>query len=315
MIDKNNNNIHKKSVYDWWNSEYTKKWHNLKYDKKHIEYPHVVERLNKATEYIINLKPDKNSKILEFGFGGGQSSKKILDLGYDYTGVEISKHMIQSAEGKCINFIKKNKARFYHGSLDEKNPNLNYEGYDVVLICGALQYTNDINFALNEIYKLLNKDGYFIICQANMYAIHEFFGFRKFLKSTIRLMTNEKYLYSYSNSYKSLLLETRLNKFFKKYENSNFFKSKFMTRYENNWSYKIKKRLFSLSTLKKHLKFNGLNPIIDFGAPFLLFHQNRFINNLYRMIDGILNFMHKFLKFKFLINIADNVIIVSKKNV
>ena len=36
MIDKNNNNIHKKSVYDWWNSEYTKKWHNLKYDKPTI---------------------------------------------------------------------------------------------------------------------------------------------------------------------------------------------------------------------------------------------------------------------------------------
>jgi SAM-dependent methyltransferase len=315
MINKNSNNNNIKSVYNWWNSEYTKKWHNLKYDKKHIEYPHVVARLNKAIEYLINLKPDKNSKILEFGFGGGQSSKKILDLGYDYTGVEISKHMIQSAEEKCADFIKKNKARFYHGSLDEKNPKLMNGNYDVILICGALQYTNDVNFALREINKLLNKDGYFIICQANMYAIHEFFGFRKFLKTAIRFLTNENYFYSYSNSYKSLLLETKLQKYFKKYENSNFFKSKFMTRYENEWSFKIKKRLFSLSTLKKHLKFNGFNPISDFGAPFLLFHKNRIINNLYIIIDSILNFMHKFLKFKFLINIADNVIIVSKKNV
>lgn len=312
---KNNHSIHKNAVYDWWNSDKTKKWHKTKYDKENLEYPHVVDRLNKALNYLTNLKPNKDNKVLEFGFGGGQSSEKILTLGYNYTGVEISKHMIQSAERKCDLFIKNNKAKFYHGSLDEKNKNLSYGEFDVVLICGALQYTGDIDFALNEINKLMKEDGIFILCQANMFAIHEFFGFRKFLKSTIRFFTGEKYFYSYSNSFKSILLETKLSKYFRKYENSNFFKSNFMTKYEDEWSFKINKRLFSKTSLSKHLNLNGFKVIDKFGAPFLLYHDNKIINFIYRILDSVLNFFYKFLKAGFLINLADNIIFVSKKNV
>ena len=49
------------------------------------------------------------------------------------------------------------KAKFIHGSLDEKNLELNYETYDVVLICGALQYTENVDFAISQIFNLLKK--------------------------------------------------------------------------------------------------------------------------------------------------------------
>jgi len=315
MVKKTEDSVHKKSVFDWWNSENTKKWHTEKYAKDNIEYLHVVDRLNIALGYINEFKPDKNYRILEFGFGGGQSSSKILELGYNYTGVEISKHMINSAENKCFKFIEEKKANFFHGSLDDMNKDLVYDNYDVVLICGALQYTGDINFAISEIHKLLKKDGIFILCQANMFAVHEFLGFRKFLKSMIRFFTKENFFYSYSNSYKSLLLETKLKKYFKKYEDSKFMNSKFMTRYEEKWSYKINKRLFSSTKLSNHLNKNDFKVITKTGAPFFLYHNNRFINFLFKCLNNALLFLVKYLKMTFLTRFADNIIMVSKKNV
>jgi SAM-dependent methyltransferase len=312
---KSENSSHKQSVFDWWNSDNTKKWHTTKYEKDNIEYLHVIDRLDRALDYIKQFKPEKNCKILEFGFGGGQSSHKILELGYNYTGVEISKHMISSAEEKCSKYIKDKKAFFFHGSLDEVNEELTNNTYDVVLICGALQYTDDINFAISEIHKLLKKDGVFIICQANMFAIHEFIGFRKFLKTIVRYITNEDFFYSYSNSFKSILLETNLKKYFRKFENSKFMNSKFMTKYEEKWDYKINKRLFSSKKLSNHLVKNSFKIINKTGAPFFLYHNNKIINYLFRISNKILLFSVKYLRLNFLTNMADNIIIVSKKNV
>ena len=315
MVKKTENSIHKKSVFDWWNSENTKKWHTEKYLKNNIEYLHVIDRLNKALDYIKEFKPNKNYRILEFGFGGGQSSAKILELGYNYTGVEISKHMIDSAEKKCFKFIEEKKAIFFHGSLDDMNKGLVHDNYDVVLICGALQYTDDINFAISEIHRLLKKDGIFILCQANMFAVHEFLGFRRFLKSMIRFFTNENFFYSYSNSYRSMLLETKLKKYFKQYEDSKFMNSKFMTKYEEKWSYKINKRLFSSTRLSNHLYKNDFEVITKTGAPFFMYHNNKFINYLFISLNNALLFLVKYLKLTFLTRFADNIIIVSKKNV
>jgi SAM-dependent methyltransferase len=315
MVKKIENSIHKKSVFDWWNSENTKKWHTEKYLKNNIEYLHVIDRLNKALDYIKEFKPNKNCRILEFGFGGGQSSSKILELGYNYTGVEISKHMIDSAEKKCSKFIEEKKANFFHGSLDDENKDLTHDNYDVVLICGALQYTDDINFAISEIHRLLKKDGIFILCQANMFAVHEFLGFRRFLKSMIRFFTKESFFYSYSNSFRSMLLETKLKKYFRQYEDSKFMKSKFMTKFEEKWSYKINKRLFSSTSLSNHLYKNNFKVIAKTGAPFFLYHKNRFINFLFVFLNNILIFSAEYLKLTFFTRFADNIIIVSKKNV
>jgi len=309
------NSNHKKAVYDWWNSNNTKKWHKEKYDNENIEYPHVIDRLNKAIKFIEEIKPNKDCKILEFGFGGGHSSLKILELGYSYTGIEISKHMISEAQSKCSKYLKNGKAKFIHGSLDEKNLELNNETYDVVLICGALQYTENVDFAISQIFNLLKKNGIFVICQANMFAIHEFFGFRKSIKSLIRLITKEEFFYSYSNSFRSLLLETKLKSYFEKYKDSNFMNSKFMIKYEDQWKYKINKRLFSNKTLSKHIKNGGFNILIKTGSPYLLFHNNKILNYIFIFFNSILEMLVNKFKLKFLINIADNIILVSRKNV
>ena len=306
---------HKKAVYDWWNSENTKKWHKEKYNNDNVEYPHVIDRLNKAINFIEKIKPSKDCKILEFGFGGGHSSLKILELGYNYTGVEISKHMISSAKDKCSKYIENGKAKFIHGSLDEINSELNSQKYDVVLICGALQYAENINFAMSQIFNLLNKKGLFVICQANMFAIHEFFGFRKSIKSIIRLIKKEEFFYSYSNSFKSMLLETKLKTYFEKYKDTKLMNSKFMTKYDEKWKYKINKRLFSNKSLSDHITNSGLKILTKTGSPFLLFHKNKILNYIYIFFNSFLEILVNKFKLKFLINIADNIIIVSEKDV
>ena len=56
-----------------------------------------------------------------------------------------------------------------------------------------------------------------------------------------------------SASFKSTLCESRLGKYFKKYENSKFMNSRFMTKGTENLEYKIKKRLYSFNRLKNYL--------------------------------------------------------------
>jgi hypothetical protein len=109
-----------------------------------------------------------------------------------------------------------------------------------------------------------------------------------------------------------MLCDSKLGKYFKRYESSKFFNSKFMLKGNDNWKYQIKKRMYSYGRLKKILEYFDFEIISKTGATF--FFPNR--NILYwfwYMLDLILQKLLDYKILPFLKRFSDNIIIVAKQ--
>ena len=96
-----------KNIKGLWNHEpYVKKYKNAKYTNKNPELSHMLNRL-KTVNKLLKQNLSKNSNILELGFGAGQSSSLFLREGYKYTGMDISKSLVNFAKLKNQKFVKK----------------------------------------------------------------------------------------------------------------------------------------------------------------------------------------------------------------
>ena len=256
------------------------------------------------------LNLPKGSKILELGYGGAETAGKILDRGYIYYGLDISEHLYENAKKNYSSHIKKEQAYFYQGSLEEK---LNFEDnyFDLVIICGAIHYAGKLSNNFFEVKRVLKKDGYYIIGQGNMFTLNDLISFRKLLKSLVWYFTNEKYMHSYSLSFRDIVFETKLKKYFLKYENSRFFESNFMNKKSNKWKYKIHKRIFSFGSLRSTIESNEFSVIKYYGGPFLYASENK-TSFTKKILNNFLQFLLDKKIFTFLIKISDNFVFLSK---
>ena len=94
-LDKSSQADHQQAVKDWWISLKTKeKWTGATYQDNWETHLHYWIRQKKTLEFIDNCNLPKDAKILELGFGGSETALKILDKGYTYYGMDISKLII-----------------------------------------------------------------------------------------------------------------------------------------------------------------------------------------------------------------------------
>jgi len=306
-------NKHRIAVKSWWNSEQTKKkWHGQTYKPDFDTHLHYLVRQEKTLKLLDELNLQKGSRILELGYGGAETAGKILDKGFLYYGVDISEHLYENAKKNYSNYIKNKKAFFFKGSLEEK---LHFEDnfFDLVIICGAIHYAGKISNNFLEVKRVLKKNGHYIIGQGNMFTLNDLINFRKLLKCIIWYSTNEKYMHSYSLSFKDIIFESKLRKYFLKYENNKFFQSNFMNQKNNSWKYKIHKRIFSFNSLKTTIENNEFNIVKFYGGPFLYSSENK-KNIIKKVFNNILQYLLDKKIFIFLIRIADNFIFLSKPN-
>ncbi len=122
--------------------------------------------------YHKHLSKLKCNKILEIGCGSGSLAKRFLEKNYDYTGLDVSKQMIELAQelipqGKFI------RADMRHLDLEEK--------YQAVIVTGRtfthMTTNHDVMFALDSIHKTLQKDGWLLFDNFDAYEI--FTGFKE----------------------------------------------------------------------------------------------------------------------------------------
>ena len=181
------NNIeekHKSEVKRWWNSDKTTKWTSEVYDEDAPSYLHLFERREKTLKFFKNIDKGKKLNVFEFGFGGAKFAKDVLNLGHNYTGVDISNHLVQNAKKNNQEFIENNQAKFYQGSLDEKQ-SVDSQSIDCVVICGAIHYSANIQDTFKEINRILKDDGHLILTQGSMYCLSDLLNPRYFIKSLI----------------------------------------------------------------------------------------------------------------------------------
>ena len=310
-LEKNDQQVHENAVKDWWNlSLNAKKWDGLTYNKEFETHLHYWIRQKKTLEFLDNLKLEKNSNILELGFGGGETAEKILEKGFNYYGIDISDQLCSQATKKYSKYVESGKAKFIAGSLEKDFP-FKENFFDLVIICGAIHYAGNLTKSFNEVKRVLKNNSYYIIGQGNMYTLNDLIVPRKFLKCLIWFFTKENFMHSYSLSYRDMIFESKLAKFFLKYKDSRFMNSSFMTNKSNKWKYKIHKRLFSLSRLKKMVQKYNFKILRISGGPFLYNSENKT-----SIIKKYLNLiLQKILDTKILpilILIADNIVILTK---
>ena len=300
------NNIRKNEIKRWWDSPRNLRWDKF-YETNDLNSYMISKRLGKTLE-ILDSIADKNKDILELGCGAGQSSEKILLMGHKYVGIDISEQLISCAKERCKNYIESKKAKFFVQTVDESLP-IKSNSQDIVLIIGMLQYVDNLDFCFNEIKRILKKDGHILICQTNMYHVHDFFLPRSLLVKLSYLFLNEEY--EISNSIKSVLLETKLNKLFKFNKNSSIMKSGFMTKGYIKRQYNFRKRLMSLTKLSKLLKIYKFSVVETTGVPFF-YTDNKFFKPLFSLLDCIALIFLKVAILSSIKHLANNVIILGK---
>lgn len=299
-------NIRKEEIKRWWDSPRNLRWDKF-YETNDLNSYMISKRLDKTLDILDSINKSELN-IIELGCGAGQSSERILNRGHKYIGVDISQQLIKCAKERCGKYIKSKKANFYAQSVDERLP-IKPKTQDVVIIIGMLQYVDDIDFCFDEIKRILKDDGHILICQTNMYHIHDFFLPRSLLVKLSYLFLQEKY--EISNSIKSILLETKLNRVFRFNKNSSFMNSNFATKGYIDRKYDFRKRLISLTRLTKILKKYNFNVITKSGAPFF-YTDNSFFKPVFKLLDFVSNIFLKVPLLSAIKYLANNVIILGK---
>ena len=148
---------------------------------------------------------NKPKKILDLATGTGDFAiiaAKNTDA--NITGVDISKRMLEKAKIKVEDQVINDRINFLLG--DAENLNFDDSSFDAVTIGFGVRNFDNLNKGLEEIYRVLKKNGMVIILEP---AIPKFVLFKQLynvyfnyiLPFIGRFISNDKFAYSYlSNS-------------------------------------------------------------------------------------------------------------------
>lgn len=96
----------------------------------------------------------KGSKVADIGCGDGYGAYKLYRAGYDVTGVDISREMIELANKR----VKSDQLCFVQGDLTDLSfkPNT----FDAVMAINSLEWTEIPVIALQELKRIVKNNGY-----------------------------------------------------------------------------------------------------------------------------------------------------------
>ena len=112
---------------------------------------------------IANIDIFENSKLLDLGFGGGMALK-ILSKNYENIelfGVDFSKESLKIASNHNRKDIDNGKIKLFLADIGKLPFSNNF--FDVITAFQTHFYWQDMENKFREIYRVLNKDGQFII--------------------------------------------------------------------------------------------------------------------------------------------------------
>lgn len=103
----------------------------------------------------------KGSKILDFGCGEGALSQRLSDLGYIVVAVDMNADdfKAKNVEFKQINFNFREEVEIFL--------NNNYENFDAVLGIEIIEHIHNPWQYIDDLLKMVNKDGFILITTPN----------------------------------------------------------------------------------------------------------------------------------------------------
>jgi len=300
-----------KAVQRWWNIERNKNKWNKAYEDDNLIHTlmYLKTRQAKVLDYLDNLNLTKDAKILELGYGAGQTILELVKRDFNVYGLDISKNFCDSAIKRCNENYPQGKFDIKVGNV-EGELEFDNNTFDVVIIIGTLQYLFNPSFTIQEAYRVLKPGGHIIIAQRNIYSLSNFTSIRDFLRSCVHFFLREQY--ELQVSFKSLLTESRLGIWWFKNADHKMFNTKFMLKHHVNLKYNIKKRKFSYFSLKKLLKNNLFNLVNKDGA-YYCFSENQKMYSFNLKCDRFLKWLRDHLKIPYLYTLARSIIVIAQK--
>jgi 2-polyprenyl-3-methyl-5-hydroxy-6-metoxy-1,4-benzoquinol methylase len=129
----------------------------------HINLETAIKRKNFSNWVFDETASELKGDILEIGSGLGTYSKRIIE-NHPHSKIvlsDISEHYVKNLEKK---FLSKNVS-IHKLDLNKKEDfsNIGYEKFDSIIAINVLEHVEDDLLALNELNKMLKKDGTLII--------------------------------------------------------------------------------------------------------------------------------------------------------
>jgi len=109
------------------------------------------------------LKPSAGMAILDVGCGTGNLSLKLARLGCSITGIDISEKMLTFAREKAQK--EQHPAEFM--SMDASDLEFPEEAFDAVVSMAALEFMQDQQKTLDEMFRVLKKGGKLLVGTIN----------------------------------------------------------------------------------------------------------------------------------------------------
>lgn len=141
--------------------DYDKAWRSY---AKQILHKKEIQIISKAIGMLHLARP---LRVLDVGIGTGRIAKEILQYNIKLTGIDISKKMI-NYNVKQFSNNQKVKKLFVHSILDPLPKSIGK--FDVITAIRVLDYTNEWERELKNIYNSLDTNGVCIFTFSNIYS-------------------------------------------------------------------------------------------------------------------------------------------------
>lgn len=114
------------------------------------------KRLRRALKYAVGLVESGNSTALDFGSGTGNCTKKLLNLGFKVTAVDLSPEMCMVLRSSCKSDVQAGNLEVLNLNLDEAEINKNF---DLITCYSVLHHLPDYLQTIRRLANLVKSGG------------------------------------------------------------------------------------------------------------------------------------------------------------
>ncbi len=187
-----------KSAKQWNRQDEVLTGYEKYYTKRSFTGDRLIAREKKVLEFLDSLSLPPGAKVLELGYGPGNTAQQLVQRGFSLYGVDISDYFRQLATNRCLQ-VPKAKVKLEVGDAENLRYKDNY--FDCVIGIGFLQYINDPLRCLREARRVLKPGGYCIIAQRNDFSLASWDNPYYFTKLLINWSTGRKHLFRYRDTF------------------------------------------------------------------------------------------------------------------
>tara|TARA_Y100000590_G_C15628286_1_gene980195 strand:- start:92 stop:883 length:792 start_codon:yes stop_codon:yes gene_type:complete len=257
----NTNKSKIESFFDSYAKEYSLENYDITKNKV------MILRLKTIVSFVVKSFPNKNINILDLGCGSGEIAESLAVLNYTGDAIDNSPKMIEICKKKLA------KYKWNIFLKDAEKTKFDKKKYDLIIASGLIEYYTNDHILLNEISRLLKKNGKLIINVTNKYGystslnkisyyFKQNFLFKYIKKRIFKLnygVVNFKARKHNIKKFKKLLFDYNYSIEKERYIGFSLFPSPFMT-------------LFNAFTKKIDLKLEKLSntPLKYFGASYIV---------------------------------------------